>query len=379
MNCARALTVGLALAAGVLCADGAGPVPVIFRSAPGQFEVAAVDATAAQAVVAQAEEGWRWLAGSLALPEAFSSPVFVRLVPAAGWTETEKFRVVAEAGGVVSVRMSWSESLLESTIRRALVRALLMRAAVARHGANERIAAPRWLEEACLGWWRTHADGAQLDALKQEAADVAPPALADLLGWRRDATESPSLAAGSTWLLAFLQEDGGRTDAWSALLNRLLGGEAFGPALAASFPGRFANDGERELWWQTGWHYLRRVRTLPTLGVSESRAALAELARFVFTTDGHEAVEPLRVVLAHGAEPAAGEELQHRIMALSRLLPSLHPFYRNAGLALAEALGARAASTTQRGALCVAFESEWRAATELEVATTAALDALEKR
>ncbi|MEO5957958.1 MAG: hypothetical protein ABIR80_02490, partial [Opitutaceae bacterium] len=61
----------------------AATTPTIFRSGPGQVEVAAIDATAAQAVVVAAEEAWARLAVPLRLPKGFSTPVFVRLVPAA--------------------------------------------------------------------------------------------------------------------------------------------------------------------------------------------------------------------------------------------------------------------------------------------------------
>ena len=379
MNHARALWVGLALAFAVVRASAAGPVPVTFRSAPGRFEVAAIDPTAAQAVTTRAEDGWRWLAAPLGLPEAFSSPVFVRLVPAAEWRDTGEFRVVAEAGGVVSVRLRWGEVVSESVVQHALVQALLMRIAVARYGASERLIAPRWLEAACVGWWQTHADAAQLDALKQETARLAPPALADLLTWSRTAKESRELELGAMWLLVFLRDDAGRTEAWSRLLERLLGGEPPLPALAASFSGRFGSDTERELWWQTGWHQVRRVRTLPTLEAGESRAALAELARFVVATGDQDSVAPLRVILAHATEVTVDTDLKGRAAALGRLLPALHPFYRNAGLALAEALAVRGRAAGARDVRCDAFEREWRDATELEAATTAALDAMEKR
>ena len=356
----------------------AAPAPVIFQSVPGRFEVAAIDATAAQAVIARAEEAWALLAPPLALPDAFSSPVFVRLVPVADWREAAAFRVIVEAGGVVSVRLRWGEAMEERVVRRALVRGLLLRAGVARHGVSGNMVAPRWLEEACLGWWQTRADPAQFDALKQETARLAPPALADVLGWSRDGEPSHARAPGAVWLLTFLQEESGRSGAWPALLNRVLGGEAPLAALAASFPGRFANDAERELWWQTGWHHVRRTRPLPTLEAADSRAALVGLTRFVFSREGRDTVVPLPDVLGRAGEPPVDVELKRRAAALNRLLPVLHPFYRNAGLALAEALGTRATGA-RLDAWCGAYALEWRDATDLEAATTAALDALERK
>ena len=369
----------MCVALGVAARAGAAEaVPVIFQSAPGRFEVAATDSTAAQRVTALAGEAWAMLTAPLGLPERFSSPVFVRLVPAAEWGETATFRVMVEAGGVVSTRVRWEERTPETFVRRALVQALLMRLAVAQHGVTEKLAAPLWLEHACIGWWRTRAEAAQFDALKQETARLAPPALGELLAWQRGNPEPRVLAAGAVWLLTFLQGESGKAGEWPALLVRLLGGENADTALAATFPGRFSNGSERELWWQTGWHHLRRVHTLPTLEAAESRGLLAGAARFVLAhDDGSDVVTPLRAVLAHASEPLVDAELARRVTELNRLLPALHPFYRNAGLSLATALGTRGAAKYE--AVCAAFEQDWHDARELEAATTAALDALEKK
>ena len=373
-----ALIAAFAFAVGVTLARGAGPAPALFQSAPGRFEVAAVDATTAGAVVGLAEEAWRLLASPLSLPDGFSSPVFVRLVPAADWAEAAAFRVIVEAGGLVSVRVRWSEPPPIPVVRRALVQGLLRRIAVARRGAGARIMVPRWLEQACIGWWETRADGAQLDALKQETARLAPPALADVLNWLPDRAEVRPLAVGSVWLLAWLQEESGRAREWPALLDQLLAGEEPATALAASFPGRFGSEMERELWWQTGWHHLRLVHAVPTWAAAESRALIAGATRFVFAQDdGSDVVTPLAAVLAHANEPLVRADLDRRVGELNRLIPALHPFYRNAGLSLVAALDTRGAA--KREAVVGAFERDWRDATELEAATTAALDALETK
>ncbi|MCX6953495.1 MAG: hypothetical protein NTV51_15200, partial [Verrucomicrobia bacterium] len=242
-----------------------------------------------------------------------------------------------------------------------------------------RLAAPLWLEQACVGWWRARADPAQWDALKQASARLAPPALTDLLEWQRGREEPPALVIGSVWLLAFLQGESSRAGEWPALLHRLLGGEAPLPALVATYPGRLANDSDRELWWQTGWHHLRTARVLPGLEAGESRAELAAFSRFVFLRDSQDVVVPLRDVLARTGDPDVSAELQRRSAALNRVLPLLHPFYRNAGLSLVEALSARGPTAAKRETLCAAFEQDWSDATELESASTAALDALERK
>lgn len=354
-------------------------MPVIFQSAPGRFEVAALEALAAQRVAAEATEAWRHLAGPLGLPESFASPVMVRLVPAAEWAGRVPFRVFVEAGGVVSVRIRWSEEIADVILRRALVQGLLMRLAVSRHGVTERLAAPLWLEQACVGWWRIHAEPAQRDALKQVTAKELPPTLAALLAWTRGDDEPRVMADGAVWLLAFLQAESSRGAGWLAALPRLLGGESAAAALAAGFAGKFVDERERELWWQTGWHHLRRARTLPGLEAGESRAELVALSRFVWVRQERETVMSLREVLAHAGEPAVGEEFARRAAALTHVVAGLHPFYRNAGLSLAEALSSPGANPERRAALGAAFEQDWRDAVEIDAAAAAVLDSWEAK
>ena len=353
------------------------PLPVLFQSAPGRFEVAAVDVGGAQRVVAQATEAWQQLAGPLVLPEAFPSPVFVRLIPSNEWAEPVPFRVFVEVGGVVSVRVRNHATTPVLFVRRALVQGLLMRQAVARHGVHERLAAPLWLELACVGWWRTRAEPALLDALKQSTAGRDPPALDRLLTWRRGETEPVEWSDGAVWLLAFLRSESGPAQEWSAFLQRLLGGEAPDLALAASFPSRFESARERELWWQTGWHHLRRARTLPGLEAAESRAELADLARFVVFREGRDVVMTLRDLLGQAGDPVVADELTRRATALNRVLPAVHPFYRNAALSFGELLAGRNKSAERRESLWTAFEADWRDANELAAASAAALDAIE--
>lgn len=371
----------LVIAAGAAVSGGfaaVAPTPVLFQSGTGRFEVAAIDAAGAQRVVGQAEEAWRLLTGPLLLPGSFPSPVFVRLVPSEDWGDGPPFRVIVEAGGVVSVRVRWDGTGADAYVRRALVQGLLMRHAVARHGVNERLAAPLWLEHACVGWWLTRGEPAQLDALKQSSQQHAPPSLKELLAWQRGATEPVELREGSVWLLTMLVGESSRAGEWPALLHRLLGGENPEAALAATFSGRFADETQRELWWMTAWHHLCRVRVLPSLEAVESHAELRDLARFVFARDGVDVVVPLAEVLSQASHVAVDTELKRRAAVLNHILPSMHPFYRNAALSLADAMAARGANAQKRAALVAAFESDWRDGTELEAASTRALDEWER-
>jgi hypothetical protein len=358
-------------------AHAAEPVPTVAQSGPGRFEVASVDATIGHAVVAAADEGWRMLAVPLALPEAFSSPVFVRIISESD-SSAAPFHVTVEPGGIVSLRLRWSDKppLL---VRRALVQALLMRLAVAHYGASDRLAVPLWLEHACLGLWQTRAEAAQLDALKQESVRLSPPPLSALFNWNRSAEETRALMAGSVWLATILQSESGRAREWWRLLQQVLGGEPVDAALAATFGEKFSNPDERELWWQTAWHQTIRTRALPTLEVPDSRAQLAALARFVFAGPADEAdvVVPFSDVLSRAAEPIVAGELQRRATELARLVPALHPFYRNVGLSLAAAFTARRGSEAMRAGLAAVFEADWRDANELAAASAVALDALE--
>lgn len=355
--------------------------PVMVQSAPGRFEISAVDPTVAHGVAAAAEEAWRVLAAPLLLPEAFPSPVYFRVMPAGEMTtDAAPFRVTVEAGGIVSIRLRGEAATLTMT-RRALVQSLLMRLAVAKHGVTPYLTVPLWLEHAGVGFWQTRVDAAQLDASKHLAARGSPPSVETLVNWKRGEPESALLTTASPWLFAFFQLESGRTGEWPTLLLRLLKGDDPLLAVAVSFPGRFSSAEGRELWWRTGYHHLRRVRTLPGLEATESRDQIGALARFVFAdaAEDRDVLVPLPAMLARRGEPIVSAELTRRAAELGRLVPTLHPFYRNAGLSLGEALAAQAASTAKRDRACAVFEQDWRDAMELEAASRAALDALERR
>lgn len=379
LNFRRSVGWAISLALGVGAIVAAEPTPVNVRTAPGRFEIAAIDASQAHVIATAAEEAWRVLAGPLVLPDSFPTPIFVRVQPPDTAVDPLPFRVVVEPGGVVSVWISPRPEAESATTRRALVQGLLMRLAVARHGVNERLSAPLWLEHACVGWWQTRAGAAQLDALKHEAASLPVPTLAALLSWQRGGAEPRDFVTGAVWLLTFLQAESGRGREWPNLLPRLLGGEEPLAALNATYPGRFADAGERELWWATGCHHAQRARSLPALDSAESRIQLEGLTRFVFAgpTEDADRVVPVREVLARGTEAIVAPELARRLAELERLIPALHPFYRNAGLALAEALRAGPGNRGGREVLCAAWERDWGDATELEAAAKAALDRME--
>lgn len=375
----RRLLVATLLGGAALNGLAGEPTPVNVRTAPGRFEIAAIDATAAHTLAAAAEEAWQYLAAPLSLPDAFPTPIFVRVIPGTALEEAVPFRVTVESGGIVSLRLA-TAMVPTSVSRRALVQALLMRLAVAQHGATERLTAPLWLEHACVGWWETHREPAQLDALKYESRRMVAPPLTELAAWQRGEPEGRPRIVGAIWLLAFMQTESGHGREWVGALTRLLAGEELLDTLATTFPGRFRDAVERELWWQTGFQHLRRVRSLPALEAADSRQQLEALTRFVFNAPTTEAdvVVPLAEIIARAAEPIVAAELKRRSAELNRVIPALHPFYRNAGLTLSDVFASRAGKADRRAALCSAFEQDWQAAIELETASTAALDALEK-
>jgi hypothetical protein len=101
--------------------------------------------------------------------------------------------------------------------------------------------------------------------------------------------------------------------------------------------------------------------------------------RFVVVVDGTESVLDLAAIVRRRDEPAIKVLVARRSAALARILPTLHPFFRNAGLSLAEVLASRSESPAARAERVTTFERDWRDATELEDATTAALDALQAK
>jgi hypothetical protein len=349
----------------------------VFQSGAGRFEVSAWDAEVAREVTAAAEDAWRMLATPLGLPEAFSSPVFLRVVRAAEWPERSPFLTQVEPGGVVSVRLGWPANPSERATDRAVVQGLLMRLAVSQHGVSDTLAVPLWLELGCVGWWRARAEGAQWDALKYEARRRRLPRLQAILSAQRGGAETRELEVGASWLLAVLLSESGRTAAWPQLLRRLLHGEAPESAVDVVFGDRFHGESERELWWRTAFEQAWRTRTLPGLDAEESRRALENLARFVVWGESADRLIPLAEVLAHGHEPFVAAELSRRATEAGRLAAAAHPFFRNAALSLSAALNSGSLAPEQQAKLIRAFQDDWRDGMGLVQASAAALDAFE--
>jgi hypothetical protein len=358
----------------------AAATPVLVQTSSGRFEFATIDPAVGHAVAALAEEMWRSLEKPLGLPAAFSSPVFVRLLPAPGDGRTAAFEVNLEPGGVVS--LWWRGDVGEdSLLRRALVRGLLARLAVSQRGAAASATPAAWLEHACVAWWRARSEGAQLDLARLHATKIPPPSIAGLLDWPAESEPEPTISAAMFWLMTFLQAESGPSGEWAGFVRRLLAGMDPQAALAASYPGRFQGAPARELWWQTGWHHHRRLRVLPVQEAAESRGFIEVLARFVYASPDGEAdrLVPLAEVLTRGMEPAVSADIARRLNTLGSVTTTLHPFYLNAGLSLADAFQAATSGKPVPRGLTETFEADWRQGTILEQASRRALDALEAK
>lgn len=351
----------------------------VFQSGAGRFEVSAWDADVAREVTAVAEEAWRTLAVPLGLPEAFSSPVFLRVIRPSEWPERSPFLTRVEPGGVVSVRLAWAANPADRATDRAVVQGLLLRLAVAQHGVSDSLAVPLWLELGCVGWGKARAEAARWDALKYATQRLRLPRLQEILSAQRGGMETREFAVGATWLVAVLQAEAGRTAAWTQLLRRVLKGEPATDAVDLVFGDRFRGESERELWWRTALEQAWRTRTLPGLDAEESWRALEALARFVVGGEAEDRLVPLSEVLTHGGEPFVAAELARRAAEASRIAPAAHPFFRNAALSLAAVLNAGSLPAEQQGKLIRAFENDWREGVSLVRASAAALDAFEAR
>jgi len=353
-----------------------GAAPVIAASLAGRFEVASMDAAVAHRVAAAAEEGWRVLATPLGLPPAFSSPVFVRILPPGTPGGAATHEVAVEPGGLVTLWLG-ARAQAGRELRRALVDALLHRLGVALHGATVPPVVAPWLVVGAAGWWETRVDGARLDALRDASRRRPPTDLVALLEAPRGGSGPEPDEAGATWCLTFLLAESGRGGEWPRLLGRLLAGGDPQAMLAQAYAGRFGGAEVRELWWQTGWHHHVRQRVLPGLEAEEAREALEVLARFVMAEEGGgDRLVSLAEVLGRRAEPLVAAELARRGADLGRIVAAMHPFYRNAALTLAEAfaLPAGLEADRRREALVVQWERDWADGRALEAATAAALD-----
>ena len=313
------------------------PVPRVFYTGPGRFEIVVRDVADAQPALALGRTVWSGLASTLGLPaDGFSQPVSVRLVPANLWNEPAVFTVTIEPPGRVTVRVRWADDMDPVVVRRAFVQGLILRQAAAWHGVTPQLVVPLWLEQACTLLSLARERPALLDAYQQDSAGIpVPPALRALLTWERGAVESRSWELASLWLLLQLQAEAASDAArWGGWLRGLVGGAEPMGTLPRSYPALWTNLADMELWWQVGFHHQRRMRTLPVMTTEASRLWLADRSRWLAGREGRETVLELGELRELRDEPWVRAELAVRRGQASTVLGVIHPFYANTVLSL---------------------------------------------
>ena len=355
----------------------AGPVPRVFYTQRGQFEVVVPEAADARVVIAAGRSVWSALAGPLGLPEdGFNTPVSVRLVPAAEWKEPAPFTVSAALPGLVTVRVCWPVSVEGNVVRRALVNGLILRQAVAWHGVSARITVPLWLEQGCAALSRGRERPAVMDMYQQESARLAvPPSLTALLKAERGAGESREREQAALWLVLQLQAESVETDHWRRWLVGLIGGADALDSLPRVYAGLWADAPALELWWMTSFYHQARTRTLPMMSAAESRLWLDERSRWLAVRRGQEEVLGLAELPQLSRHGWLREELVKRSQQTRVTLPVIHPFYSNALLSLGRLYeSALKGNASAVKAALAQYERDSRDGRELEDTVGAILD-----
>jgi hypothetical protein len=311
-------------------------VPLVFYTGDGQFEIIAMKARPAQEALMLATSVWRALAKPLGFPaEGFSSAVAVRLVPDSEWTGPSVFLVTAEPGGLVGVRVKWSDKVDRRIVRRALVQAVLLRQAVAWFGATPGLTVPLWLEQACTAFSEVRDRPAMFDAMQQESGQLTPPGLEGLLRWERGQPESREWELASFWLFQYLQtESGDDMRRWAGWLRAIMNGTDPIQALPAIYGSELKDPAMRELWWQVGYYSKCLTPALPLMSMDDTRNWLADRCRWLAAKNGREQVLSFDDLWTARKERWIREELTKRAEQLQSQLLRLHPFYRNAAISM---------------------------------------------
>ncbi len=348
----------------------------VFYTGRGQFEIIVTEIADARAALELGRSVWSALSVPIGLPaEGFESPVAVRLVPSAIWNEPAVFTVTVEAGGLVSVRVRWSEDVDPIVVRRAFVQGLIMRRAVAWHAVGPQLKVPLWLEQACTAWSQVRERPAMMDAFQQESAMLgAPPSLRALLEWERGGVESRSWELSALWLFAQLQAEG-PFSRWGGWLRGILGGADAYDTLPRSYPGVWRDAASLDVWWGTVVHHQRTTRALPAMTIAVSRAWMQDRSRWLAGRGAREVVLRLQELIELRREPWVKAELVERQMQTRSVLGTIHPYYANAALSMGRLYEAAARGNEKDFRVALAeFERDAIDGRELEDTVGAILD-----
>ena len=356
------------------------PRPHVLETAPGQFQIVAMEAGAAHDVLVTAEAVWATLAAPLDLPERFPGPVTVQVVAADRWAGPVLFRSFMERDGAVSVQVRWSPEMSRTgQLRRALVQALLFGRAVAWDGPGPKLRVPLWLEQGCAAWSLTRERPAMLDEWQQLSAREAPPPLTSLLGAGGSGTEDPARQRAVLWLVMHLQAESGSPSRWLSLVHGVLGGEDSLAALQRCYGALFKDAAAREMWWDVGWYYQRQFNVQPMQTAPEARRWLGERARWLAWRGGAEVVLTPLEIIQNRHVPWVEKELAARLSQITTRMQTMHPYYLNALISLgrADEEAAKNGNTRVYNQYLADFKRDMADGLELEQATDKALDAVE--
>ena len=380
---------------GVAAADASQETPPIsprdvclYGGDSGRFEVIAKSGEAGLRLASLANEAWAIWRDPLGLPDRLPTGITVRLVSETEWTLPEPWwRVVSEAGGVVTVRIkAGGEAGVTRDDRwlRALAEGALHRQAIYIGVVPERMWIPDWLvagaaEAALVGNGRP----AMMDAWRQAIRGRGRmPALVSLLSWKGggqldELDNQRVLASFALW--QWLRMESGSTTAWRRLVAALLAGASPRHALNDSYGGRFhAIPGpELELNWQVVSAGLAQEQSIPFMSASDSRRLLDHLDRLVLTKlgTGEERVMRLSEDWAQRGEPAVSSTREQRVNALAANFTRMHPFYRNAAGSLGRVwLAGKNGREREWDAALAEWRADRTAGRELERTSTALLD-----
>lgn len=328
-------------AALALCACAVAPAAhaadrVVAQHQPGFFEVSGPDLAWVHAVDSRAAEARAGLAMLIDLPARYPTPVYVRMraVDPAGGEGV--FRLGIEPAGLVTLAIEPGLLTGDAAVRRALVRALLVRHAAWMGGYSADLRVPAWIEEAGVTASLVAAQPAMAEALGREAARHGPLPMAALLSG--GSIEGLPGWPANAWLLAQFFRDGLGRDAWQAFLRESLrGGDDSSVAVSRTLGRGGANP---EVAWAAGFFNLAARHGGPGQSPQESHRAVTRAARFVFRAGGRDTVFPWERLWFWREDEAVRREAETRARLLASQAATAHPFFVNAFASLQEALQA---------------------------------------
>ena len=309
------------------------PVPEgVFTAESKHFIVASRDADSAHYVDRLAKKLYGIVGEYVNLPDEYSEPIVIKLVPKEHWQSPAPFQTSAGVAGELSLHFGWDKDADFDWLVRGIVQVITTRAFVWHHGTSRVADMPYWLELALTEEARARMNPAKLSHIVETAQVTERLSVPTIILSTRETGANADLVINSFAMLrAMRREYGAET---RPFLSALIGSESPGITLAQSRPEIFHRQDAIESWWKRQYNHFLAKRTSVFWDTKQTRNQMLAWTRLNVSDSSEPLIMTITQTWHMRDEPGVRQKIVDRVAEVHDHIEQANPVYFNSMLSL---------------------------------------------